>query len=75
MIAILPGGLLFVECAVNLNNSDIDFCEHEGRVIINYSWGNQKGIEHLAEARFEGTLAAFLRGWYPGGQAAQDNSI
>ena len=36
--------------AVNINNSDIDFCEFEGRVIINYSWGSQKGVEHLAEA-------------------------
>ena len=37
----------------------------QGRVIINYSWGNQHGIEHLAEAVFEGTLQQFLKGWYP----------
>jgi hypothetical protein len=54
-----------IASAANLNNSDIDFCEHQGRVIINYSWGNQQGIEHLAEAMFEGTLDEFLRGWYP----------
>jgi hypothetical protein len=54
-----------IATAVNLNNSDIDFCEYEGRVIINYSWGNQQGIEHLAEAVFEGTLREFLLGWYP----------
>lgn len=51
--------------AVNLNNSDIDFCEFKGRLIINYSWGNQQGVEHLAEARYEGTEAQFLRGWFP----------
>jgi hypothetical protein len=51
--------------ATNLNNSDIDFCEFEGRLIINYSWGNQQGVEHLAEAVYEGTEAAFLRGWFP----------
>lgn len=51
--------------AVNLNNSDIDFCEWRGRLIINYSWGNQQGVEHLAEGRYEGTLAQFLRGWFP----------
>ncbi len=51
--------------AVNLNNSDIDFCEFEGRLIINYSWGNQQGIEFLAEAEFDGTEAEFLRAWFP----------
>jgi hypothetical protein len=54
-----------IATAVNLNNSDIDFCEYEGRVIINYSWGNQQGVEHLAEAVFDGTRQEFLLGWYP----------
>jgi hypothetical protein len=52
--------------ATNLNNSDIDFCEHDGRLIINYSWGNQQGTEFLAEAEYDGTLAEFLEGWFPG---------
>ncbi len=51
--------------AVNLNNSDIDFCEWQGRLCINYSWGNQQGVEHLAEAVYDGTEAQFLRGWFP----------
>ena len=64
--------------AANLNNSDVDLCEFEatgppyildGRkrpvVVINYSWGNQQGIEFLAEAVYDGTLADFLRGWFP----------
>lgn len=51
--------------ARNINNSDIDFCEFGGRLIINYSWGNQQGIEFLAEAVYEGTEAAFLRAWFP----------
>src|SRR5438105_5550524 len=50
--------------AVNLNNSDIDFCEWKGRLVINYSWGNQQGIEHLAEAVYDGTEEQFLRGWF-----------
>lgn len=54
-----------VATAVNINNSDIDFCEYEGKVIINYSWGSQRGVEHLAEAVYEGTLRQFLTGWYP----------
>jgi pimeloyl-ACP methyl ester carboxylesterase len=52
--------------ATNLNNSDIDFCEFNGRLHINYSWGNQQGVEHLAEAVYDGTEAQFLRGWFPG---------
>ncbi len=51
--------------AVNLNNSDIDFCERDGRLVINYSWGNQLGLEHLAEAAYDGGEAQFLRGWFP----------
>jgi hypothetical protein len=52
--------------AVNINNSDIDFCEFEGQLIINYSWGNQKGTEYLAEAVYKGTLREFLTAWFPG---------
>ncbi len=54
-----------VATAVDRNNSDIDFCEYKGRLVINYSWGNQKGVEHLAEAYYEGSEASFLRGWFP----------
>ncbi len=54
-----------VATAVDLNNSDIDFCEFKGRLWISYSWGNQKGVEHLAEAFYEGSEASFLKGWFP----------
>jgi hypothetical protein len=54
-----------VAYAVNLNNSDIDFCEWRGHLVINYSWGNQQGVEHLAEAAYDGTQEQFLRGWFP----------
>jgi predicted GH43/DUF377 family glycosyl hydrolase len=54
-----------IAAAKNLNNSDIDFCEYRGRVVIFYSWGNQQGVEHLAEAVYEGSSADFLRGWFP----------
>ena len=54
-----------IATAENINNSDIDFCEFQGRLVINYSWGNQRGVEHLAEAVFEGSEAEFLRGWFP----------
>jgi len=54
-----------IATAKNLNNSDLDFCEHRGRMILVYSWGNQLGVEHLAEAVYEGSLEQFLRGWFP----------
>lgn len=53
--------------AQDSNNSDIDFCEFKGRLIINYSWGNQQGVEFLGEAEYQGTLPQFLTGWFPEG--------
>lgn len=51
--------------AENRNNSDFDYCEFEGKLIINYSWGNQRGVEFLAEARYDGTEAEFLKALFP----------
>lgn len=54
-----------IEKAVDINNSDVDFCEFQGKVILYYSWGNQQGVEHLAEAVYPGTLKNFLQGYFP----------
>ena len=54
-----------IASARNINNSDFDLCEYKGRLVINYSWGNQQGTEFLAEAAYEGTMEQFLRGWFP----------
>jgi hypothetical protein len=51
--------------AKNINNSEVDLCEFKGKTIIYYSWGNQQGTEFLAESVYEGTLANFLRGYFP----------
>lgn len=51
--------------AVNLNNSDVDLCEYNGKVIIYYSWGNQQGIEFLAHAVYDSTLESLFRGFFP----------
>ena len=51
--------------ARNINNSDIDFCEYKGKLIINYSWGNQQGTEFLAEAVFDGSLKEFIKALFP----------
>jgi hypothetical protein len=52
--------------AVNLNNSDVDFCEFRGKTVVTYSWGNQQGTEFLAAAAYDGPLAEFLAGLFPG---------
>lgn len=54
-----------IQDAKNINNSDFDYCEYKGELIINYSWGNQQGVEHLAEARYAGTEAEFLKALFP----------
>jgi hypothetical protein len=51
--------------ARNINNSDLDLCEYQCKTIIYYSWGNQQGTEFLAEAAYEGSLASFLRRFFP----------
>ena len=60
-----PEQRALISTAVNINNSDLDLCEHEGRTVINYSWGNQQGTEFLAGAVFEGGIEEFLTGFFP----------
>ena len=43
-----------------INTSDIDFCEFDGKTIIYYVWGSQRGEEFLAHAVFDGTEREFL---------------
>ena len=50
--------------AEDINNSDLDFCEHDGNTLIYYSWGNQRGIEFLAEAHYPATERAFLESYF-----------
>jgi hypothetical protein len=54
-----------IAAAKNINNSDVDFCEFEGKTTIVYSWGNQQGTEFLAEARYDGTEREFLLSFFP----------
>ena len=54
-----------IKDAVNLNNSDIDFCDWDGKTFITYSWGNQQGEEFLGEAIYNGSVESFLRAWFP----------
>jgi hypothetical protein len=60
-----PGQQKAISKAVDLNNSDVDLCEYQGRTVIFYSWGNQQGTEFLAQAAFGGSLANFLGSFFP----------
>lgn len=42
-----------INAARNINVSDIDFCEYNGKLLLNYSWGDQKGTEFLALAEVD----------------------
>lgn len=50
--------------AKNINASDIDLCEFNGKTIIYYSWGDQKGHEFLAAAESPKPLAVFLKSFF-----------
>ncbi len=51
--------------AADVENTRIDLCEFEGRLILHYIWGTPQGPEFLAEAEFHGTLREFLREFFP----------
>ena len=50
--------------AIDINNSDMEICEFNGRVVIYYMWGNQINYDFLAEAYYEGTMKDFLLGFF-----------
>ncbi len=51
--------------ARDVNNSDLELCEYQGKTVMYYSWGDQQGTEFLAEAVYDGSMKAFLQGWFP----------
>ena len=54
-----------ISMAESLNSSDQEFCEFRGKTVIYYSWGNQTGIEFLAEAVYEGSVKSLVEGFFP----------
>ncbi len=50
--------------AVDCNNSDVDFCDYNGKTVILYSWGNQGGAEYLAMAEYDGTSEEFVKSFF-----------
>ena len=54
-----------IKTAYNINNSDIDMCDWQGNVYINYLCGNQLGNYWMCEAIVENTTVAdFLKNFF-----------
>ena len=51
----------YIRNAVDINASDLDFCDYNGKLICSYSWGNQRGDEFLALAEADTTEAEFCK--------------
>lgn len=49
-----------IRTGFNINNSDIDMCDYNGKTIITYNIGNQLGFYALCEAEYDGTVDEFL---------------
>jgi len=61
---IIPEHQELIKSALDINNSDLELCEFNGRTVMYYSWGNQLGMEFLAEASYEGPMDEFLKSWF-----------
>ena len=59
-----PQQLLHIASAVHINVSDLDMCDYDGRLLLCYSWGNQRGVEFLALAEAACSEAAFCESFF-----------
>ncbi len=50
--------------AVNINASDLDMCEWNGKLVLAYSWGNQRGTEFTALGEANCTEREFCFGFF-----------
>jgi len=65
LLAAMPPSLVQkIERAVNINASDFDFCQFEGKLHCIYSWGNQRGVEFLARAEADCTEQEFCESFF-----------
>ena len=56
-----------IASAEDINASDLDMCEFNGRLVCFYSWGNQRGKEFSALAEAECTEREFCESFFPQG--------
>jgi len=53
-----------LETGLNINNSDVDLCQFEGKTYIYYANGDQMTYSFLCEAVYGGPLDEFLKGFF-----------
>lgn len=56
--------LIKIASAVNINVSDMDMCDFNGKLHICYSWGNQRGVEFLSLAEANCTEEQFCESFF-----------
>ena len=54
-----------IAAAEDVNASDLDMCEWNGRLVCFYSWGNQRGREFSALAEADCTEREFCESFFP----------
>lgn len=59
-----PAELDYIRDTPDVNNSDVDLCEFNGKTFIVYSWGIQLGKEFLAQAEYDGPMDEFFKAFY-----------
>ena len=62
--SLTPEQLELLETGLNVNCSDIDLCEYEGKTRIYYANGDQMTYSFLCEAEYDGPLEEFLEGFF-----------
>lgn len=53
-----------IKTGFNINNSDIDMCDYEGKTLLVYNLGNQLGFYCLCEAIYDGPVDQFLAHYF-----------
>lgn len=53
-----------IAAAADINSSDLDMCEWNGKLVCFYSWGNQRGREYSALATADCTEREFCEGFF-----------
>ena len=56
--------LVLLKTGLNINNSDIDLFEYNGKTIIFYASGDQMSYSFLCEAEYDGPLNEFLKAFF-----------
>lgn len=59
-----PEELDLLENGLNINCSDLDLCELDGKVHIYYANGDQMTYSFLCEAVYDGSMTDFLKGFF-----------